>query len=195
MLEESPSLEVLHFERAGPEIPNRTSILSKRCIALPNLCEARFLVFDPKPMNFQCKILECATIPSFVEILFLLPQSDKKDLYRLRRGFLFCDNVTDIAFISTFEDNPCAAMKLHSKTKLTIQTNAEGVASYLPSLGAQFPHLMYAHPLSKYPWGSTVASFRPITQLVQPYHDHDLRLYRFLCYTESHPFTRGSVFV
>ena len=34
-------------------------------------------------------------------------------------------------------------MKLHSKTQLTIQTNSKAVASYLPSLGAQFPHLKH----------------------------------------------------
>ena len=75
MLDESPCLEVLHLERAGPEIPHRTSILPKRGVALPHLREARFLVFDPNPMNFQLRILECITMPSFIEINCLLPSS------------------------------------------------------------------------------------------------------------------------
>jgi hypothetical protein len=61
----------------------------------------------------------------------------------LLAGFPFCDNVNDITFISSFEDNPCAAAKLHSTNKLTIQTNAKAVTSYLSSLGAQFPHLTH----------------------------------------------------
>jgi hypothetical protein len=128
ILEESPRLEVLHLERAGPEIPHRASILPKWRIALPNLREARFLIFEPKPMTFQPRILECITTPPFVEILFFsLPQSDKEDLHRLLPGFPFCDNVNDITLISSFEDSPCAAVKLHNKNKLTVQTNAEAV--------------------------------------------------------------------
>ena len=155
MLDESPCLEVLHLERAGPEIPHRTSILPKRRVALPHLREARFLVFDPNPMNFQLRILECITMPSFIEILFSLPLSDKEDLHRLLPGFPGCDNVNDITFVSSFEDNPCAAVKLRSKTQLTIQTNSEAVASYLPSLGAQFPHLthiLFQNTLGDLPW-------------------------------------------
>ncbi|KIM35545.1 hypothetical protein M413DRAFT_32410 [Hebeloma cylindrosporum] len=154
-LEQSPCLEVLHLERAGPEIPHRTSTLPTRQIALPHLRQAHFLVFDPNPMNFQHRILECITTSPFVEILFSLRHSGKGDLYRLLPGFPFCDNVTDITFISSFDDNPCAAVKLDSTTKLMIQTNAEAMKSYLPFLGAQFPrlsHLLFHNSLECLPW-------------------------------------------
>jgi hypothetical protein len=155
ILEESPYLEVLHLERAGPKIPDQTSILPQRHIALPNLREARFLIFNPSPMNFQHRILECITTPPFVEILFSHLQSDVTDLHTLLPGFPFCDNVNDITFISSFEYNPCAAAKLHNKNQLTIQTNADAVTSYLSSLGAQFPHLThirFQNALGNLPW-------------------------------------------
>ena len=47
---------------------------------------------------------------------------------------------------SSLPDNPCAAVKLHSKNQLTIQTNPEAVGSYLSSLGPV--PAPYAHPLS-----------------------------------------------
>ncbi|KIM35585.1 hypothetical protein M413DRAFT_32437 [Hebeloma cylindrosporum] len=142
-LEQSPCLEVLHLERAGPEIPHRTSVLPNRQVVLPHLREARFLVFDPNPMNFQPRILECITTPPFVKVLFSLPQSDEGDLHALLPGFPFCDNITDITFVSPLDDNPCSAAKLVSQNKLTIQATTEAVASYMSSLGAQFPHLIH----------------------------------------------------
>ncbi|KIM37516.1 hypothetical protein M413DRAFT_256774 [Hebeloma cylindrosporum] len=144
MLEALPHLEVLHLERAGPEIPEQTSILPNRRISLPNLREARFLVFDPIPMNFQPRILECFTVPSFVEIVFSLPQSDEDDLRRLLPCFPCCDSVTDIQFIHSYEDiKPFAAVKLHSKTQLVIQTMAFAITPHLRTLGAQFPNLTH----------------------------------------------------
>ena len=101
------------------------------------------------------RILECITTPPFVEIILSLPQSDKEDLHWLLPGFPCCDNVNDITFIRSYEDNPCAAVKLHSKNQLTVQTNPEAVVLYLPHLGAQFPHLTHIHfqnTLRNLPW-------------------------------------------
>ncbi|KIM41189.1 hypothetical protein M413DRAFT_28251 [Hebeloma cylindrosporum] len=164
-LQALPCLEVLHLERAGPEIPKIMSTLPTRRIALPNLREARFLVFDPNPMNFQHRILECVTTSSFVQIVYSLPKSDPDDLRWLLPGFPCCDNVTDIQFLPSLEDNPCAAVHLHSENQLRIQTNWEAIALYLPSLGAQFPHLTHIlYSLADMPWYRS-AQFRSLHNL------------------------------
>ena len=142
ILETLPILEVLHLERAGPEIPLPTTTLPTRQIALPNLREARFLVFKPTPLNIQIRILECITVPPFVEILFSIPQLDKRDLHRLLPNLPYCDSVTSINFINPDADDraPYWAMKLQ-KNKLTVRTNSAAVIWFLPSLGKQFPHI------------------------------------------------------
>ena len=142
ILEVLPSLEVLHLERTGPEIPLPTTTLPKRQIALPNLREARFLVFKPTPLNIQIRILECINVPPFVEILFSIPESDEEDLRRLLPDLPYCDSVTSINFINPDADDrdPYCTMKLQ-KNKLTVRTNSVAVISFLPSLGEQFPHI------------------------------------------------------
>jgi len=141
ILEVLPGLEILHLERAGPVIPPGTVILTQRRIQLPNLREARFLVFEPDPMNIQYRILECVTMPPFIEILFSLPQSDETDLRMILPGFPFCDQVTDIKIIPPdLKAYSCTALKLR-KTQLIIQTGPVAVALYLPYFGAQFPRL------------------------------------------------------
>jgi hypothetical protein len=93
-------------------------------------------------MNFQPRTLECVTIPLFIEILFSLLQPDKEDLHRLLPGFPCRENVNENKFLLSFEDN--GTVKLYSqKNQLTIQTNAEALRSYLPSLRAQLPHLTH----------------------------------------------------
>ena len=144
ILQALPGLEVLHLERAGPDIRSRTMVLPRRRIHLPNLREARFLVSRLNPMsismNIQHRILECVIMPPSVEILFSLPQSNARDLQRLLPGFPFCENVTNITFIPSDKGHPCAAVKLQ-ETQLIIQADPVAIASYLPFFGPQFPHL------------------------------------------------------
>ena len=141
ILEALPLLEVLHLERAGPEIPSATTYLPQRRVCLAHLREARFLVFETNPMNIQHRILECIATPPFIEILFSLPNSDARNLRKLLPGFPFSEKVTDIKIIPPDKDYPCAAVKVFQKTQLIIQTGSIVFETYISSFGAQFPRL------------------------------------------------------